>query len=134
MGREELEVVQGMCEAFARGDWAAGVEPLHEDIEWDTTTMAIWPEAEVLHGRDAVLDFFRRFLGTWDDYWAEFEEYIDLGEHVVALIHDRGRGRGSGAEADRRFAQLWTVRDGAVVRFRAYSDREAAVRAAREET
>jgi ketosteroid isomerase-like protein len=119
-----------MCEAFSRGDWAAAAAPLHDDIEWDTTTMGLWPEAAVLRGKDAVLQFFARFLGTWDDYRAEFEEFIDAGDHVVALIHDGGSGKASGAEVERRFAQLWTVLDGKVVRFRAYADREAALRAA----
>jgi ketosteroid isomerase-like protein len=92
MGRSEVELVRQMCEAFSRGDWAAAAAPLHDDIEWDTTTMGLWPEAAVLRGK--------------------------------------GSGKASGAEVERRFAQLWTVLDGKVVRFRAYADREAALRAA----
>ena len=110
MSRENVDIVRGMCEAFGRGDWGAGVHPLHPDIEWDTTTMGVWPEAEVLHGQGAVLDFFRRFLGTWEEYHAEFDDYADAGEHVVV-----------------------SVRDGAVVRFRAYPDRESALEAARSD-
>jgi ketosteroid isomerase-like protein len=35
---------------------------------------------------------------------------------------------------ERRFAQLWTVRDGKVVRFRVYADRDEALRAASEDS
>jgi ketosteroid isomerase-like protein len=130
MSRENVDIVRGMCEAFARGDWEAGVRPLDPDVVWDTTTMGVWPEAEVLTGREAVIDFFRRFLGTWDEYHADFEDYVDAGDHVVVTIRDGGRGKGSGVEVERRFAQLWTVRGGSVVAFRAYESRAEALRAA----
>jgi uncharacterized protein len=131
MGEQQVQLVREMCEAFARADWEAATSPLDADIEWDTTTMTgHWPEAAVVHGRDAVLSFFRNFLGTWESYAAEFEEYIDAGDHVIALIHDRGRGKASGAAVERRFAQLWTVRDGKVVRFRAFATVDEALRAA----
>ena len=74
MGRQQVELVRDMCEAFARGDWEAGAAPLDPEIEWDTTTMGVWPEAQVFDGRDAVLRFFREFLATWDSYHAEFED------------------------------------------------------------
>ena len=85
----------------------------------------------MLHGRDAVLSFFRKFLGTWDSYEARFEDYIDAGDHVVALIHDGGRGKASGVGVERRFAQQWTVRDGRMIRFRAFATVDEALRAAR---
>jgi ketosteroid isomerase-like protein len=128
---DNVKIVRAMCEAFAGGDWAAGLAPLAPDIEWDTTTMGVWPEAEVVHGPDAVLAFFRRFLGTWDEYHAEFSDYAASGDHVVVDVHDGGRGKGSGVEVERSFTQLWTVRDGAVIRFRAYPDRASAEAAAR---
>ena len=130
MAPDNVATVRSMCEAFARGDWAAATQPLDADVEWDTTTMGVWPEAEVLHGREAVLDFFRRFLGTWQEYHASFDDYEAVGDHVVVSIRDGGRGRGSGVEVERSFAQLWTVRDGSVVRFQAYPDRPAALQAA----
>jgi ketosteroid isomerase-like protein len=132
MAADKVAIVRAMCEAFARGDWQAAVAPLDPEVEWDTTTMGVWPEAEVLRGRDGVLAFFRRFLGTWDEYHADFEDYEEVGEHVVVSVRDGGRGKGSGADVERSFAQVWTVgEDGAVVRFRAFPDRQSALQAAR---
>ena len=118
-----------MCEAFARGDWAAAIAPMHTDIEWNASENYPWPDADVFRGRDGVLDFFRRFLGTWDEYHAHFEEFIDAGDAVIAIVSERGRGRGSGVEVSRSFAQVWVVRDGQAVAFTAYGDREAALAA-----
>jgi ketosteroid isomerase-like protein len=116
-----------MCEAFARRDWPSALAPLDPDIEWDMSTYEAWLDPRVTRGTEAVQEFFRSFLGTWDDYEIEFEEFIDAGDEVLVLVRDRGRGKGSGAPVERTWAQLWTVRDGKVVRFRPYADRETAL-------
>ena len=46
MGEQQVELVRQMCEEYARGDWETGAALLDPDIEWDTTTMGLWPEAE----------------------------------------------------------------------------------------
>jgi len=45
------------------------------------------------------------------------------------VIRHVGRGKLSGAEVEQRFAQLWTVRDGKIVRMEMYPDREDALEA-----
>jgi ketosteroid isomerase-like protein len=54
-----------------------------------------------------------RGLGARED---EVEERIDVGEHVIAVVKLRGRGRSSGAEVETSYAGVWTIRDGRVVR------------------
>jgi ketosteroid isomerase-like protein len=127
---ENVEIVRGMCEAFERGDWDTATARLHPEIEWDASTYYPWPDAEVFRGREGVADFFRRFLGTWDEYHADFEEFIDVGDRVVVVLTERGKGKGSGIEVTRTFGQVWTVRDGRVIAFTAYPDRDSALAAA----
>jgi ketosteroid isomerase-like protein len=126
---ENVEIVRRMCEAYARRDWETAAEALHPEIEWDASTYTSWPDAPSSRGTQGVFDFFRQFLGTWDEYEVTFEEFIDLGDVVVAIVHDRGIGKGSGAEVARRFAQVWKMRDGKAVSFTAYPDRESALAA-----
>jgi ketosteroid isomerase-like protein len=99
---ENVEIVRRMCDAYARRDWEAAAEPLAPEIEWDAATYSSWPDAEVFSGKQGVLDFFRRFLGTWEEYRVEFEEFIDRGDDVVVKVWDRGRGKVSGVEVERR--------------------------------
>jgi uncharacterized protein len=127
---ENVEIVRRSCEAYARRDWEAAAEALHPEIEWDASTYTAWPDAPSFRGEEGVLDFFRRFLGTWDEYDVTFEEFIDCGDVVVAIVTDRGVGKGSGAEVTRRFAQVWTLRDGKAIAWTAYPDRESALAAA----
>jgi ketosteroid isomerase-like protein len=83
----------------------------------------------VYRGRDGVVEFFRRFLGTWDDYRASFDDFVESGGEVVVSVRDGGRGKGSGAFVEREWAQVWTVRDGQMVRFRPFESRAEAIEA-----
>jgi ketosteroid isomerase-like protein len=128
---ENVEIVRRMCEAYARGDWETASEGLHPDIEWDASTYTLWPDSPRFRGKDKVFDFFRRFLGTWERYEVTFEEYLDYGDCVVAIVLDRGVGKGSGVEVTREFAQLWELEDGLAVRWTSYPDRDSAIAAVR---
>jgi ketosteroid isomerase-like protein len=87
------------------------------------------PDGQIYRGRSGVVRFFRRWLGAWETYDFEVEEVLDAGAHVVVMLCERGRAKGTGAEVDHRFAQVWTLRDGRVVLWRAYAVREEALAA-----
>lgn len=78
---------------------------------------------------------YRRFLERW---WGEFEEpevdvheLIDAGDQVLVSLTFRGRGKLSGVEATWNLWQLWTARDGKVVRGQGFTSRQEALEAAR---
>ena len=58
------------------------------------------------------------------------EEFVDAGDRVVVALHLRGRGRGSGVEIDARFFDVYTIRDGKIVRMDEFTERFAALEAA----
>jgi hypothetical protein len=43
------------------------------------------------------------------------DEAIEVGDSMVAHVHQWGRGKGSGATVEQSHSQVWTVRDGKVV-------------------
>jgi ketosteroid isomerase-like protein len=55
---------------------------------------------------------------------------MDLGDRVLVLARQTGRGRRSGIVTERELAYLCTVRNGKIARFEAYWDRSDALRAA----
>jgi ketosteroid isomerase-like protein len=57
------------------------------------------------------------------------EEFLDMGDRVVATLHFRGRGRGSGIETEARFYEVYTVRDGKIVRMDEYTSHAEALEA-----
>ena len=104
-------------------------EILDPDVEWDISDTSS-PMAGVYHGRDAVRDFYRRWASAFSDWNYEIERFIEHGDDIVAFIREHGHGRGSGVEVEMRRANVWTFRDGKVVRMRSFSTREAALEAA----
>jgi hypothetical protein len=69
-------------------------------------------------------------MGIWEDYSIEIDAYVDAGDRVVVLAHDRGRGRGSGAEVDEPLGQVWTLRALRVVRVDMFRTHQEALEAA----
>ena len=84
----------------------------------------------VVVGRDAVISANRRYWGTWEDYRLDAEELIPAGPSVICVVHERGRGRGSGVPVERRWAQVWTFRRGRIVRWELFEDKASALEAA----
>jgi ketosteroid isomerase-like protein len=67
---------------------------------------------------------------VWEKFRIEAEEFIDAGDRVVVVGRLVAKGRGSGVEAESPTAQVFTVREGRVVRWEfGYADRADALKA-----
>ena len=103
---------------------------LDDYVVWD---LRAWPLPDldsVYMGRDAVIKASRHYWGTWDYYRVEAEEIICAGPSVVVILRESGRGKGSGAPFERHHPQLWTFREGRIIRWESIPSREEALQAA----
>jgi ketosteroid isomerase-like protein len=91
----------------------------------------VWNPIEELptQGHDAVRASLARWKAAWDDYQVMPEEFVDRGDHVVVTVRLRGRGRGSGVEIDALFYDVYTLRDGKIVRMDQFTQRSQALEA-----
>ncbi len=115
MSQENVELIEGMLCDVQRNP-SALYDILDVNVDWDTTGLNTPEAGTIHHGPDAVRDFFRRWVGAFDDWGFDVGEVIDAGDSVVVHIRQWGRGKGSGANVEGRFWQVWTVRDGHVIR------------------
>jgi ketosteroid isomerase-like protein len=129
MSRENVEIVRRVCEAFAEGDSDTVFALVDPEVEWDFSNVDTWPEERVYRGYDAIAQFFDVWTREWDDYSFEVEEILDAGDKVVAVVRDEGRGKSSGIKLERWHAEVWTVRDGKVVRIEPFDDKAEAFEA-----
>ena len=123
MSQENVNVVRHFFEAAPRGDFAGARDALDPQIEWiEPGVPELW-FAGTHHGPDAV---FQEVIGPTfehvEDFRIEIEQYLDAGDHVVALGHDRGRAKSTGREVNLPSAYVCTVDGGKIVRFEAYLD------------
>jgi ketosteroid isomerase-like protein len=91
----------------------------------------VWNPIEELptQGHDAVRASLAHWKAEWDDYEVMPEEFVDTDDRVVATVRLRGRGRGSGVEIDARFYDVYTLRDGKIVRMDQFTERSEALEA-----
>ena len=122
---EDLELVRSIYADWGRGDWSSA-SWAHPDIEY---LMVDEPGSDVHRGLASMAGAWRSFLGAWEDYRIEPEEFRALEDgRVLVLIRAYGRGKTSGVELTdstrgRGGANVFLVRDGLVVRLEAYFDR-----------
>ena len=116
-----VQTMQRLYDAFGRGDIPGVLGALDPNVEWVEMDGAPYPGT--FTGPEAVLNGVFMRLGTeWEGFRAEPHEYLDAGEHVVALGRYSGTYRASGTAMSAAFAHVWTLRDGRIVRFRQYAD------------
>lgn len=78
-------------------------------------------------GRDEWWQFWRDWLETWDDFDYDTSNFEAIGDDVLIDLHIRGRGRESKVPVEWSQTQIWTFRDGEIVKLRpGYPSREAA--------
>jgi ketosteroid isomerase-like protein len=125
---ENVERLRRLFELVGEGE---NPEALYEllDPAVEMTLFGDELNAGVHIGHEGVRNFFRDWAGTWETWHFEPTQLIDEGERVIVDLYQRGRGRGSGVEVENRIGQLWTFRDGLVVRWDNYPSFAAAVEA-----
>jgi ketosteroid isomerase-like protein len=81
----------------------------------------------------------RAYLGDWYEIFADFsavpEEFIDAGPgRVIVGWHLTGTARASGVPTELRFASVFTIRAGKVVRGREHMTKDEALAAVAKES
>ena len=101
-----------------------------EDIELDARAVGELPGADLTgRGRECVERYCREYWGTWADYHADPQDFFETGDHVVVEVHERGKGKGSGVPFERTHTQVWTFRNGKVIRWALFAERAQALEA-----
>lgn len=120
---DNVKTIQSVYEAFGRGDVAAILDVLTDDVDWasdaDSTEVPWWG---VRHGKADVADFFTK-LGTE----MEVEEFTPLaiigdGDDVLTVVRYGAKSRTNGKSAAMTFHHHWKFRDGKIAYYRGAED------------
>ena len=128
MSQENVEVVQRGFLAFNDGDVEGVLAEMDPSVEWYPTTDFV--DIGPFRGHDGIRALMSLVFGAFDEYRLEAEELFDAGDAVIAPVHQTGRGKGSGIEADVQYILVFKLSGGKAVRVESYYDRQDALRAA----
>jgi len=132
MSQENVEIIRRMTIAFGNGDWVTAFEPVHPEIEMDTTRIPVRGLARLYRGAEEVAGFWREWLGAWGAQQIEDLELIDAGDRVISWTQAHQlQGRGSGVEVSMPpYGWVMAMRDGKIVEATVYTDKAEALEAA----
>jgi ketosteroid isomerase-like protein len=124
MASANLDLVRSISTAWEAGDFGSAdwADPEIEYVTADGPSPGRWK------GLTGMAEGTREFLSAWEDYRAEVEEYRELDDERILVLHRRsGRGKMSGVELEQigeKGAWLFHIRDGKVTKIVYYFDRE----------
>jgi ketosteroid isomerase-like protein len=125
---ENVALIREFTEAFNRRDvdhMISRLDPEVELHEWPTA-----PGAGSYRGHEGV----RRAFDSWFEVWAwmqiEIVDIVAVEDRVMVTLHQRAKGKGSEVEVEIGSFNVYTVREGKVVRIELYIEREPALAAA----
>lgn len=127
MSQHNVEIVRRAIEALNRGDMEAALHSSDPEVEVD------WSRSRGLspgihHGYAAALAFWSSLHETFDDITVSPQEFIEHGDHVLVPNRTRFRGR-EGIEVDTRSTVVVTLRNGRILRWRLFQERQDALEA-----
>lgn len=123
--QENLRAVQGLFEAFGRGDMHALLNFVAEDVRWTIPGPANVPYFGERNAHAGVSDFFSNIGSSVEFERFEPREFIARDERVVVLGSERGRVKQTGKTFDNDWAMVFTLRDGKVSDFFCYENTAA---------
>jgi ketosteroid isomerase-like protein len=127
MSQQNVELVRDSWTALATGGLDAMAEFWDEEISWRAIEDAPDDVGE-MHGVAAARRYVQDWLDMFEDIVNVPQELLDVGdERVIAVQHVTGRARLSGIETELRYAVVYTLRDGKIVRVKEYRTREQAL-------
>ena len=122
----QVAIVRRLYEARGNPDVIRQV--LAADVRWEVVEG--FPHSGIYVGLDNVLrDFFGRLFQDFESFVAVGSEFLESGDRVIALGSYTGRAKSTGRDFTARFAHVWTLQGGSIIRLQQCADTVQVVRA-----
>jgi ketosteroid isomerase-like protein len=123
-----VEVVRAAIKSWLQGDVPAALELMAETVV--TTQPPTQADARTYTGHEGLMQAMADWGGQWDDWQVELRRVIDAHPDVVAVLHQRGRGKISGAEVATELGCVFAVEGEKIVRWQMFFSEQEALESA----
>jgi ketosteroid isomerase-like protein len=130
--REDVESLREAYQAFNE----RGVEAILERLapEFEVRDRESSPDRDATrYGQEGIKQLFDSYMEAFDALRLEPQDFTEAGDQIIVSLHQRVRGKGSGAEVVGNIAHVWKMRQGAPFRLRIFGDKDSALEALRAE-
>ena len=127
MSAANVTRLRRVYEHWSHGDFRSDKALFGEDFEWRQGPEAVEPGTH--RGAEGAAKMARGVFEVFENFRIVPEEFIDIGDRVLAVSRIHGTLRGGGLELDRPYLLVWTFRDSEPISVAAYRDRAEALQA-----
>jgi len=123
---KNMNIIQILYSAFARGDIPAVLQMLDPKIVWNEAENFPYADGNPYIGPNAVLEGVFKRLGTEWEYWnlTDQKYYEAKSGEIIVTGRYKAKNKMTGKEINVQFVHMWTLEDGLVIRFQQYADTE----------
>src|SRR5215208_3973633 len=114
MSQRNVDALRPVYDEWSKGNFDPQFAVYAPDMEWGYSSE--WPESGMAVEIGKKSERLRAFLGPWEHWRCEAEEYIDAGDRVVVFTRYLGTGKESRVEVNTPGAHVWTMAEGRAVR------------------
>ncbi|MDX6616126.1 MAG: uncharacterized protein QOD60_1217 [Solirubrobacterales bacterium] len=126
MDEESAELIRGVFAAIAAGDLDQLLTLTDPEVEWHSFFSV--GESGEYRGHQELGDYLGDLSEAWEELRPVLDDHLRAGDIVIAVGRIEYRGRESGVETTAPAGWMFELKDGKVLRFRAFRDPEQVLR------
>ena len=120
---ENIAIISGLYDAFARGDVDDVSGRMSPDIIWNEAENFPYADGNPYIGPQAIAEgVFGRIMNDWDGFGVVVEEMFSAENIVVALGRYVGIYKATGRTQNTQMAHIWRLSGGKIVAFQQHAD------------
>ena len=113
------QLLEELYDATSNGDGDRVRPLLDPEFEFEFDSIESYAYCGVEGFCTAVEDW----RDAWEEYRSTVEDCLVVDDYAVAILHIRGRGKGSGVDFEASRADVWRLREGRLRAFKRFTDR-----------
>jgi ketosteroid isomerase-like protein len=119
MSQENMDIVRRAVQLMNARGFEKAIDEFAELWHPDAEARDLQPAPgtpDLMRGRAAIVEVWKQWLETLDDWRIEVHELVDADPWVVSDTHWHATGKGSEVPIDWRVAEAYEFEDGKVIR------------------
>ena len=121
---KNVEIVQNLYAAFAKGDVPAVLQKFDANIVWNEAENFPYDDGNPYISPQAILEGVFMKLGAEWEYWnlTEQKYYEAQSGEIIVTGRYKAKNKITGKEINAQFVHVWTFNDGLVTSLQQYAD------------